>query len=178
MLKIALVAVSGIVIAVLAILAYATTRPDTFRVERSVTINAAPERIFPLINDFRAWAAWSPYETMDTNLKKEYGAITTGRGATYGWEGDKTGRGRMEITEAAAPRKIVIKLDFIKPFEANNIAEFTLAPGAGGTNVTWAMHGPALFVGKAMGLFMDMDNMVGKDFAKGLQNLKALAEKP
>lgn len=177
MLKVALIAAGGLVLVVAAILAYAARQPDTFRVERTATINAPPDKIFPLINDFRAWANWSPYENIDANLKKEYGAVSAGPGATYGWQGEKTGQGRMEITEAASPSRILIKLDFSKPFEAHNMAEFTLRQVTGGTSVTWAMHGPALYIGKVMGLFIDMDNMVGKDFARGLQNLKALAEK-
>jgi hypothetical protein len=96
----------------------------------------------------------------------------------YEWDGDKNvGKGRMEITESSPTSKIVIQLDFFKPFEAHNIAEFTLEPQGDSTKVTWAMHGPAPFISKLMQVFINFDNMIGKDFEAGLINLKAVAEK-
>jgi hypothetical protein len=167
-----------IVVAVIAaILIYAWTRPDTFRVARSTTIKAPPEKIVPLIEDFRAWTQWSPYENRDPNLKRTYGGAAKGRGATYTWEGNKNvGSGAMEILDSA-PQKVRIKLDFFKPFEAHNIAEFTMVPAGDGTTVTWDMHGPNVFMGKLMGVFMNMDKMVGTDFERGLASMKAAAEK-
>ncbi len=111
-------------------------------------------------------------------MKRTLGSATSGKGATYAWDGDKNvGAGRMEITDASPPSKVVIKLDFLRPFEAHNTAEFTLAPKGETTDVTWAIHGPNLFIGKVMGLFINMDNMIGKDFEVGLANLKSLAER-
>jgi hypothetical protein len=111
-------------------------------------------------------------------MKRTQSGAASGKGAVYEWQGDsKVGQGRMEITDSSAPSKVVIKLDFIKPFEAHNIAEFTLEPKGDSTNVTWAMHGPALFVTKVIGLFCNMDNMIGKDFEAGLADLKTTAEK-
>ena len=168
---VALVVVAGILI-------YASTRPGSFRVERSASIKALPEKIFPLINDLKAWTAWSPYEKKDPAMKRSLGGITTGTGATYEWEGNKNvGKGRMRIVEAAPPNKVLIKLDFIKPFEAHNTAEFTLAPKGDATLVTWAIYGPSAFVTKVMGLFLNMDTMIGRDFEAGLADLKAAAEK-
>jgi hypothetical protein len=178
MLKAVLIIVVVLAIAAVAILAYAATRPDIFRVQRSTTIKAPADRIFPFINDFHAWTAWSPYETRDPDMKRTYGGASSGKGATYAWDGNRhVGAGHMEILEAPAPSRVTIKLDFSRPFEGHNTADFTLEPQGDATKVSWAMHGPALFVGKVMGIFIDMDAMIGKDFEAGLANLKALAEK-
>lgn len=162
--------------AVVIVLIVAWNKPDSFRIERQITINAPPEQIFPLINDFRAWPRWSPWEHKDPALKRRYSGAATGQGAVYEWEGNKNvGKGRMEITESQPPSKIVIDLHFISPFEANNIAEFTLTPGSW-TTVHWAMFGPNLFIGKLMGTVMSMDKMVGRDFEAGLKAMKKAAE--
>lgn len=171
--------VIGLVLAglVAAVLGLAATRPDAFRMQRTTRINAPPDRIFPHIADFRKWVEWSPFEKYDPALRRTHSGAASGTGAVYEWEGNsKAGKGRMEITEASAPRKIIIKLDFMKPFEAHNTAEFTLEPKGDATDVTWAMFGPSPFVTKVMGVFMSMDDMVGKDFEKGLASLKAIAE--
>ncbi|MDB5762679.1 MAG: polyketide cyclase [Herminiimonas sp.] len=167
----------AIVCVVAAVLSFAATRPDIFRVQRMASIKAAPDKIFAHINDFRSFGAWSPYEKKDPGMKRTYGGAANGKGAIYEWEGNgEVGKGRMEITEASAPGKIAMKLDFEKPFEAHNIVEFTMVPKGDSTEVTWAMHGPTPYLGKIMHLFINMDNMVGKDFEKGLANLKAIAE--
>ena len=176
MLKILAAIAGAIVLAVIGVLAYATTKPDTFRVERVVTINAAPDKIFPLINDFRAWRDWSPYEDRDPDLKRTYSQPASGKGAVYAWDGATMGAGRMEILDAPPPSKVTIKLDFFRPFEANTTAEFAMTPSGNGTRVSWAMAGPNQYIGKVMSVFMDMDKMVGTDFEVGLQKLKARAE--
>lgn len=176
MLRIILVLVA---LVVAGILAFAATRPDTFRVERSIAIQAPPERIFPFINDYRQWAAWSPYENKDPAMKRTYGATTAGKGATYAWEGDgNVGQGSMAIEESRPPSRVAIRLDFVKPIEAHNRVDFTLVPQGDSTTVTWAMQGPAPYVSRLMQVFFDMDNMVGRDFEAGLAKLKAVAEKP
>ncbi|MBX9826385.1 MAG: SRPBCC family protein [Xanthobacteraceae bacterium] len=165
-------------LAVGGVLAYAATRPDVFQVRRTASIKAPPEKIFPLINDFKSWTAWSPYEKKDPAMKRTYGATASGKGATYAWEGDKNvGSGSMEIMDAPAPSRVTIKLDFTRPFQAHNIADFTLQPVEGGTNVTWSMSGPTPFFGKILHVFVDVDKMVGRDFEAGLANLKSVAEK-
>ena len=167
-----------VVLLIAALLIYAATRPDSFRIQRSTTIKAPPEKIFPLINDFQGWRAWSPWENLDPALKRSYSGPRSGKRAVYAWEGNNdVGHGRMEIDESTAPSKIVIKLDFLKPFEAHNIAEYTLAKQGDATNVTWAMHGPSPYLAKLLGVFCSMDSMVGSKFEEGLANLKALAEK-
>lgn len=165
-------------LAIAVVLILASRKPDTLRVQRSVSIKAAPETIFPLINDFRAWRTWSPYEDRDPNLQRSYSGANSGKGAVYEWNGNKNvGSGRMEILDAPPPNRIVIKLDFLKPFEAHNTAEFALLPQGDTTNVTWLMHGPAPLLSKVMQVFMNMDNMIGKDFAVGLANLKRITER-
>jgi uncharacterized protein YndB with AHSA1/START domain len=167
-----------VVVAALGVLlALAAMRPNSFRVERSTTIVAPAEKVFALINDFHQWAAWSPWEKLDPALKRSYGGAAAGKGAIYEWEGNsKAGTGRMEIIDAAVPSGVRIKLDFIKPFKAQNTAEFTLEPQGGSTHVSWAMFGPSPFVTKIMGVFVSMDALVGKDFEKGLAHMKAAAE--
>lgn len=182
MLKMFAYIAAAIVVVVAGILIYAATRPDTFRVQRTATVKAPPEKVFALINDLRSWNLWSPYEKKDPAMKRTFSGAASGKGAVYEWDGDNNvGKGRMEITEATPPRKILIKLDFIKPFEGHNTAEFTMEPakGPGGDNtvVTWAMYGPAAFMTKLIGIFMNMDTMIGNDFAAGLASLKAAAEK-
>jgi hypothetical protein len=151
-------------------------------VQRATTVKAPPERIVPLINDFHQWVSWSPYENKDPAMKRSFGGAADGKGAVYGWEGNKNvGSGRMEILDTSKPSKIVIKLDFFTPFEGHNTAEFTMLPQGDATNlatnVTWLMHGPAPFMSKVMQVFINLDNMIGKDFEIGLANLKRLTEK-
>ena len=178
MLKIIAIIVGILLVAIGGVLAYAATTPDTFRVVRTTSINAQPEKIFPLINDLRGFATWSPYEKKDPAMKKAYSGPPSGKGAAYEWDGDRNvGKGRMEITETSVPSKVVIKLDFVRPFDAHNVVEFTLEPRGDATNVTWAMQGPVPYMAKVVHVIFNMDRMVGDDFAAGLANLKAIAEK-
>ena len=168
--------VLGLAIAIVLILA--ATKPNTFSVQRATLVKAPAEKIFPLINDFHQWGSWSPYEHKDPAMKRTYNGAASGKGAVYAWDGDRNvGSGRMEILDASAPAKIVIKLDFFTPFEGHNTAEFTMLPQGDATNLTWLMHGPAPFMAKIMHVFMNIDRMVGKDFEIGLANLKRLTEK-
>jgi uncharacterized protein YndB with AHSA1/START domain len=160
------------------VLAYAATKPDTFRVQRTLTIQAPPEKIFPLINELPRWKEWSPYEKKDPAMKRSFSGPAGGKGASYAWEGNnEVGQGRMEIAETTPPSKVIIDLHFLKPFEGRNTAEFTLDRKGEATNVTWSMYGPAPYLNKLMSTFFDMDSMIGNDFAAGLASLKALAEK-
>ncbi len=160
------------------VLGVAASKPNEFTVRRSARIRATPDRIFPQVNDFHNWAAWSPWEKLDATMTKSFSGATNGRGAVYEWEGNsKVGKGRMEITDVSAPRKVVIKLDFMKPFTAHNTAEFTFEPQGDSTDVTWTMRGASPFITKLMGVFMNMDKMIGRDFDAGLANLKANAER-
>ena len=167
-----------VVVLVGALLAFAATKPDTFRVQRAASIKAPPEKIFPLINDLHSWGAWSPWEKLDPAMKRTHSGAASGKGAVYQWEGNgEVGAGRMEIVEASPPSAVRIKLDFLKPFEAHNFAEFTLEPKGDATDVRWTMYGPNTYVSKLMSVFFNMDSMVGKYFESGLANLKAATEK-
>jgi uncharacterized protein YndB with AHSA1/START domain len=166
-----------VVVVVAGILIYAAMQPDGFRIERSATIKAPPEKIFVQVNEFKAWTGWSPWEKIDPALKRTYSGAPGGKGAAYAWEGNKdVGTGSMEITESVAPSRIVIKLDFLKPFEAHNTAEFSFAREGDATKVTWAMHGPSPYLSKLMGLVFNMDRMVGGMFEQGLAKLKSNVE--
>lgn len=167
-----------IVVLVVGVLILASTKPDTFSVQRSTTIQAPPEKIFAVVNDFHHWTDWSPWEKLDPAMKRTLSGATSGQGAIYAWEGNgKAGAGRMEIIESAPARKVGIQLDFIKPFEGHNITEFRLVPQGDATQVEWAMRGPTPFVSKLMQVFVNLDTMIGKDFEEGLANLKRLTEK-
>jgi uncharacterized protein YndB with AHSA1/START domain len=167
-----------IVALVAGVLIFATTKPDTFSVQRSATIKAPPEKIFAVLNDFHRWTEWSPWEKLDPAMKRTLGGAPAGKGATYAWEGNsKAGAGRMEIVESAPASRVGIQLDFIKPFEGHNLTDFMLTPQGDATQVNWSMTGPTPFVSKLMQVFVDMDKMIGKDFEEGLANLKALTEK-
>jgi hypothetical protein len=167
-----------VVLAIAGVLGFAALQPDRFSVRRAASIKAPPEKIFPLINDFSRWGAWSPYEKKDPAMKRSFSGPAAGKGAVYAWEGNKdVGQGRMEIADAAAPSRVTLDLHFVKPFEARNRVDFTLEPKSDATQVIWAMEGPMPFISKVVCLFVDMDRIVGADFEAGLANLKAIAEK-
>ncbi len=179
MLKKILIGITLLIVGLTGCLAmYISSLPDTFVVQRSVIIKSPPAPIFKLIADFHNWTKWSPFENLDPKLERSYAGKEFGQGAKYSWEGnEKAGAGTMEITEAIPSTKVAIKLDFSKPFEGHNIAEFTLVPhGDDETAVTWSMSGPSPIMMKFAGLFMNMDEMLGKDFVIGLDNLKSEVE--
>ncbi|WP_137937946.1 SRPBCC family protein [Chitinivorax sp. B] len=167
-----------VIVVIAVLLVMAATKPDTFRIQRATTVNAPPEEVFALINDFHRWGTWSPWEKKDPAMKRTFGGPPNGKGAIYEWEGNRdVGKGSMEITDVTAPSKVTIKLDFVKPITGHNTAEFTLNPHGETTDVTWTMSGPTPFISKLMQVFVDVDRMVGKDFEAGLANLKTAAEK-
>ncbi len=171
-----IVIVIGII--AIALLATAAMSPDHFRIERSTRVAAAPGQAYALINDFRHWPQWSPWENKDPAMKKTLSGAAAGRGSIYEWEGNnQVGKGRMEISDSAPDARVLIKLDFYKPFEAHNTTEFTIAADGQGSRVTWAMYGPQPFMARLMGLFFSMEKMVGPDFEAGLAKLAAAAEK-
>ncbi len=167
-----------VLVLIVGVLGFAATKPNTFRVQRATLIQVSAEKIFPLINDLHSWGDWSPWEKVDPGMKRSFGGAASGTGAVYEWEGNsKVGKGRMEIMEINPPSKITIKLDFLKPIEGHNTAEFTLEPKGAATDVTWAMYGPNRFISKLFHVFLNIESMVGKEFDKGLANLKTIAEK-
>ena len=169
----------AIVIAVLiaAILIYAATRPDTFRIQRATTINAPPDKIFPLIDDLHAQRTWSPFEK-DPAMKATHSGAPRGKGAAYEWSGNRhVGAGRVAITDTVPNSKVAMTLDMSRPFQCHNTVEFTVEPQGDAAVVTWAMQGPQPYMAKLMGVFIDCDKMCGGEFEKGLAKLKSLAEK-
>ena len=166
------------IILIAAVLAFAASKPDTFQVQRSTNIKAAPETIYPLISDWHNFLTWSPFEK-DPGMKRGFKGAASGKGAIYEWDGNnKVGAGRIEIKEAVAPSKLVMQLDMIRPMKAQNLVEFTLAAKGGTTDVTWAMTGRVPFMGKLMSLVMNCEKMCGSQFEEGLAKLKSLAERP
>lgn len=150
---------------------------DTYTVERSVTIDAAPQRVYELIASFRSWPKWSPWEDLDPDLRRTYSGPESGTGAAYAWSGNrKAGAGRMTITDATRPSNVQIDLVFDKPFRAHNDTSFTITPEGSGSHVTWSMTGHKTFMTRVMGIFKSMDSFVGPDFEKGLSRLKVAAE--
>ncbi|MGH8461955.1 MAG: SRPBCC family protein [Stenotrophobium sp.] len=166
-----------IVLAIAAVLVLAAMKPDTFRVQRTASIKAPPEKIYPLIANLRDNARWSPYWRRNPTMKSTYSGPDSGPGAQVDFDGDRNvGSGRVTITEVAPPNKVTMRLQMLKPFAADNVVEFTLAPRGDTTDVSWSMQGQRPYMIKIMSVFFNMDRMVGNDFAEGLANLKALVE--
>ncbi len=152
-------------------------RPDDFTVTRSAKLAASPAKIFPDVNNLHKWEAWSPWAKLDPNAKHSFEGPDAGVGAAMAWSGNKkVGKGRMTITGSELNGRIAFRLEFLRPFKATNTAEFTFQPEGNQTTVTWSMSGQSNFFFKVFGLFMDCDKMVGKDFEKGLADLKSVAE--
>ncbi len=175
MLKFIITAAAIIAVAIIGLVAYASTRPDSFSVSRSLTIKATPDKLFALINDLHQFNDWNPYERKEPGTGT-YSGADFGIGARYDWKGAKIGSGSMTITESVPAERVTMQLAFLKPFKADNIGDFTLLQKADGTEVTWAMRGPAPLVSKIMDVIIGMDRMIGKDFEQGLVNLKTIAE--
>jgi hypothetical protein len=172
---------AGGVVALLAavILVVPAFRPDTFTIKRSIVVNAPPDWVFPLLVHFQRWRDWSPWEKKDPNLRRAFGPHASGKGAIYMWQGNnEVGEGKMEIVDARTPSLVRIKLEFVKPFKAQNEVDFTLEQKGAGTEVVWSMRGHVPYFARLAHLVMDMDAMVGKDFEQGLADLKARAERP
>jgi carbon monoxide dehydrogenase subunit G len=152
-------------------------KPNTFRIQRSIDIKASPDKVFALISDFHNWTLWAPQDKEDSTMKRSYGGSAKGEGAISEWNSSgSAGKGRMFITESKPPNRITINVDFARPFETHNVNEFTLEPAGDSTKVTWTMQGTNLLIMKMMGIFVNMDGVMGKHFDAGLNNLKALAE--
>jgi len=167
----------AVVLALAGLLVFAAARPDRFSLQRSIAVNAPPDKIHALINDLRQFNTWNPYEKKDPQIKGNYRGPATGPGARYEFQGNQeVGAGSLEIIESSVPGKVALRLDMTAPMAASNIIRFTLLPKGGATEVTWAMEGDCPYIAKLMGVFIDMDAMIGRDFEAGLANLKARAE--
>jgi len=169
--KLALGVLAGVVLLAAVVLA----QPSAFVVERSAAIEAPPELLYRHIENLRALDAWMPWSKMDPQLKTAYEGPEAGEGARSSWEGPQMGRGRLTITAVKPDREVEMRLEMLEPLAATNRVLFTLAPAGRATTVTWRMEGRNGFVGKAFGLFVDMDAMVGGQFEKGLADLAGAA---
>ena len=159
-----------------AIAAYASTQPDTFRVQRALAITASPETLYPLIADLQQLNRWNPFVLKDAKITGRYSGAASGTGAVYEFEGSSSGSGRIEIGDVAPSRRVAMTLSMTKPLRSENAITFTLEPAGDMTTVTWAMQGQTPLLGKIIHLFVNMDRMIGGEFASGLASLKALAE--
>src|SRR5688500_14092486 len=168
----------GGVVLVLILIAVIAFQPADFKIVRSVSMTAPAAVAFAQVNDFHKWEAWSPWAKRDPAMKQTYAGAEAGTGSIYTWEGNsEVGAGRMTLTESRASELVRIKLDFLKPFKAENLTEFSFKEAEGKhTTVTWSMEGKNNFLSKAFCLFVDMDKMVGADFEQGLAQMKAIAE--
>lgn len=169
-----------IVVAVIVVgfLGFVFTRPDSYHVERTRTIDAPVATVFDLVNDMKARAAWYPWDKLDPNIKRTYSEQTEGVGASYEWSGnDQVGSGRQEILESVENQKVVDSLEFKTPFESTSTASFVFTPkGDHKTEVTWAIDGGDGFQTRVMNVFMSMDDAIGEDFEKGLGYLDDTAK--
>ncbi len=168
--KIALGVLGVVLVAIVAVLTMAALQPDTYRVERSRVVHGTPAQVSPFLTDMHAWITWNPWDEMEPTSHKEYSDPASGVGAWYTWEGEQLGSGRMEIT-SITPTEVEYDLRFLAPMEDDAEVVFTLAPEGDGTRVTWTMNGHNSFMGKLFGLFVNMDEMIGADFDRGLENL-------
>jgi hypothetical protein len=168
---------AGVAVLVGVVLVFAATRPSTFRVQRSIEIGAPPATVFALINDFHNWSRWAPQDKEDSSMQRTYSGAASGKGAISDWHSSgSAGIGRMSIRESLPTTRISVKTDFVKPFEAHNMNDFVLEPAGDGTKVIWTMNGTNLYLMKVMGIFVNIDRVMGKHFEAGLHNLKTLAE--
>ena len=174
MLHIILIAIAVVIVLLILIVA---TRPSQFRVSRSARMTAPPDRIFPQVNELHKWEAWNPWGKLDPNTKLVYAGPPAGVGASYTWAGNnQVGEGMSTIINSQPNERVLLRLDFAKPMKATNMAEFTFVPDGSQTVVTWSMTGKYNFVGKAFGLFVNCDTMIGGQFEKGLAAIKSLVE--
>ena len=168
-----LLGLAGLVALIVVVIAL---RPSHYRIVRSTTVAAPPGAVMDLIDDFHQWNRWSPWDKLDPTQKVTIGGAPRGVGATYHWVGTKNGEGRMEIVEHHPNALVGIQLEFVKPFASRSRCDFNVRPTDAGCSVEWSIIGTNDFTAKAFGLFVNMDRMLGRDFERGLANLKAAAE--
>ena len=169
-----LIVVLAVVLLLLVVIAL---RPSEFSVTRSGAVAAPSDAVFEQVNDLHNWEAWSPWAKLDPAAKNTYEGPPAGVGASFAWAGNHNiGEGRMTITESRPYELVRFKLDFLKPFKGTNTAEFALKSEGDQTQVTWSMSGHNSFFAKAIGLFINCDGMIGKQFEKGLEQLNLVTQ--
>jgi uncharacterized protein YndB with AHSA1/START domain len=168
-----------LVVSLAALSAVVALQPSEFHIARSATMAAPPEAVFAQVNDFHRWQQWSPWAKLDPEAQTTFEGAESGTGACFRWAGnEEVGQGSMTITDSQPPERVRIRLDFIKPFEDTCDVEFDLEPLGDQTRVTWSMSGRNNFIGKAMWLLVDCEQMIGEKYDEGLASIKALVETP
>jgi len=177
LLKVLLGIAAAVVLVVVVLAMIVAMQPSEFRIERSAVIAAPAPAVFAQVNDFHNWETWSPWAKLDPAAKNSFEGAPAGKGAAFAWAGNsKVGEGRMTITESRPNELVRIRLEFLKPFEATNTADFTFRPEGERTAVTWSMYGHNNFISRAVFLFVNMDKALGGEFEKGLASMKSAAE--
>jgi hypothetical protein len=172
-----LIGLGVLIVLLLAAIAFIVSRPADFRIQRSGLVDAPRDVVWSVINDLSQWRRWSPYDKRDPNMKTTLDGPSSGPGSSYSWNGNsQVGEGRLTITDTKPGELVAMKLEFLRPFKAENEVNFRLEPSGSGTRVSWIMDGKYNFVSKLMCLFMNMDKMVGTDFEQGLANLNNLVK--
>lgn len=173
MMKILVGVLAVLAVCVVAVLAYAATKPDNFRYERSTVIAASPETIYPYLNDLKLGQTWSPFEDLDPDMERNLSEQTSGEGASYAWSGDSNaGEGKITIVDSVPNERVTLDLDFVRPMEGHSTVDYILQPEGDGTKMIWAMHGEQPYIGKLMSVFIDCEKMIAENFEKGFANLK------
>ncbi len=163
----------GFLAVIAVVLVYATTKPNSFQIERSTVVNAPTEKVFPYVNNLQLWRTWSPYEKMDPDMNVKMSGPESGVDASQEWDGKKMGAGSLTITKSEPYSLVSMNLDMLRPFKCSNVVDFILEPqGDNATKITWAMRGESPYLAKVMSLFIDVDKMTGQQFEEGLENLK------
>lgn len=151
--------------------------PTQMSASRSVVINAPKEVVWENVTKFENMNKWSPWAKRDPNMKNTVEGTDGTVGAKQSWTGNKkVGSGSQTISALDPMNRIDSKLDFKEPMEGHADAYTVLADTAGGVKVTWSFSSAMSRPFNIIGLFMDMDAAIGKDYEEGLANLKALCE--
>lgn len=147
--------------------------------EKSISINASPDKVWSHTNSVRAIDEWSPWNDKDPNLKKEWSGTTGQVGEKMSWEGNSdVGKGSQTLTKIdPAAKRIDTEMKFFNPYESEGKAYVIVVPEGSGSKATWGFTSQIPYPFSVMKLFMNMEDAVGKDYQIGLERLKNLSEK-
>jgi uncharacterized protein YndB with AHSA1/START domain len=166
-----------VVVVVAAVLLFAATKPSTFHIEKSITIQAPPEKLYALIEDFHNWPQWAPQDREDPTMQRTYKGTARGPGAVSEWTSKgSAGAGQMTIIAAKACSSVDVVVEWERPFKVRNAHRFTLTPTGSGTELVWSADGANLYLMKVMEVFVGVNGLMGKHFEAGLANLKKIGE--
>ena len=167
----------SIALILIAFLGYASTRPNHFRYERSGLIHSSPDKIYALTSNLKMGALWNPYAQKDPNMKAEFTGTLGEAGSKMDFDGNnEAGSGSLEVLKAIPNQAVDIRLTMTKPISVTNLIEYRLTPEGNDIRFSWAMSGEVGFIGKIIGVLIDCEKMVTKDFEVGIQNLKKICE--